>query len=290
MRTLIALSAIVLAFPCFAQEALNTESATQPAPNTIYVKPQFRFWRFGVGAAPPPGTPTNTPGVGTQGVSRAEPSVTVQMGLVKDLSFSLKVPMVIEERTFPAPPPDRDLSFALGRVDAQFKLRVYRSDTSSLDTIRAVVYAGALMPSGDDNVAPQTVDPYAGFSAMIIRGRFGLTQSLRYTITTSGGSWEYKNLGGDGPADALKYDTALMFRLAPSEFNAENSGEAWYASLEVNGLYETNGDNEILLSPGLLYEAQRFAAEFSIGLPVVQDVRHRPPLEFQFSAGLRFVF
>lgn len=287
MRTLSACIALALAVPCFAQEALNTESATQPAPNTVYVKPQFRYWRFGVGANPTPSTSPNAPGVGTQGVSRAEPSMAVQMGLVKDVSFSLKVPMIIEDRTFPA---DRDLSFALGRVDAQFKLRVYRSDTSSLDTIRAVIYAGALMPSGDDNVAPQTVDPYAGFSAMIIRDRIGITQSIRYTITTSGGSWEYKNLGGDGPADALKYDTALMYRLAPSAFTAENSGEAWYASLEVNGLYETNGDNEILLSPGLLYEAQRFAAEFSVGLPVVQDVRHRPPLEFQFSAGLRFVF
>lgn len=287
MRTLVATSLLLCAIPCMAQEALNTESATQPAPGTVYVKPQFRFWRFGVGANPTPSTPPNTPGVGTQGVSRAEPSVTAQMGLVKDLSFSLKVPMVIEERTFPA---QRDLSFALGRLDAQLKYRIYRSDTSSLDTIRAVIYAGALMPGGDDNVTPQTVDPYAGVSAMIIRGRFGLTQSIRYTITTSGGSWEYKNLGGDGPADALKYDTAVMYRLSPSEFTAENSGNAWYASLEVNGLYETNGDNEILLSPGLLYEAQRFAAEFSIGLPVVQDVRHRPPLEFQFSAGLRFVF
>jgi len=284
VRTLIALAALVLSLPCLAQEALNTESATQPAPNTVYVKPQFRFWRFGVG--PVPSSPS-APGAGTQGVSRAEPSMTVQMGLVKDLSFSLKVPMIIEERTFPV---DRELSFALGRVDAQFKLRVFRSDTSSLDTVRAVVYAGALMPSGDDNVAPQTVDPYAGFSAMIIRGRLGVTQSIRYTITTSGGGWEYKNLGGDGPADALKYDTALMYRLSPSEFTAQNSGEAWYVSLEVNGLYETNGDNEILLSPGLLYEAQRFAAEFSVGLPVVQDVRHRSPLEFQFSAGLRFVF
>lgn len=261
-----------------AQEAINTESATQPGVGTLYVKPQFRLWRYGVSrdhASP------------VQGVTRTETSVTLQYGLAKDWSLSLKVPAVVQEQTLPA---SRNLTASIGQVEALFKLRVYRSDTSALDTVRAVVYGGAMLPSGDDTVAPQSIDPFVGASVMLIRGRFGVTQSLRYTVTTGADSWKWIAPGTRSAADYLRYDTALMYRVFPAEFTAENSASAWYASLELNGQYETSGDNEMLLAPGLLYEAKRFAAEFSVGVPIVKDVRDRPATQLQVSVGLRFVF
>ncbi|MBY0113518.1 MAG: hypothetical protein K2Y21_11900 [Phycisphaerales bacterium] len=261
-----------------AQEAINTESATQPGVGTLYVKPQFRVWRYGV---------SRDPASPVQGVTRVESSVTLQYGLAKDWSLSLKVPAVVQEQTFPA---SRNLAASIGQIEAMFKLRVYRSDTSALDTVRAVVYGGAMLPSGDDTVAPQSVDPFVGASVMLIRGRWGLTQSLRYTVTTGADSWKWIAPGTRSAADSLRYDTALMYRVFPAEFTAENSSSAWYASLELNGQYETSGDNEILLAPGLLYEAKRFAAEFSVGLPIVKDVRDRPATQLQVSVGLRFVF
>lgn len=261
-----------------AQEAINTESATQPGVGTLYVKPQFRLWRYGV---------SRDPASPVQGVTRAEPSVTLQYGIAKDWSLSLKLPAVVQEQTFPS---SRNLAASIGQIEAMFKLRVYRSDTSALDTVRAVVYAGAMLPGGDDTVAPQSVDPFIGASVMLIRGRFGVTQSLRYTVTTGADSWKWIAPGVRSAADALRYDTALMYRVWPGAFTAENSSSAWYASLELNGQYETSGDNEILLAPGVLYEAKRFAAECSVGVPIARRVRDRPATQFQLSIGLRFVF
>lgn len=273
------IAALVLAGePALAQEAINTESATQPGVGTLYVKPQFRLWRYGV---------SRNPASPVQGATRAETSVTLQYGLAKDWSLSVKVPAVVQEQSFPA---TRNLAASLGQIEALFKLRVYRSDTSALDTVRAVVYAGAMLPGGDDTVSPQSIDPVIGASAMVIRGRWGLTQSLRYTVTTGADSWKWIAPGVRSAADSLRYDSALMYRVAPASFTAENSASAWYASLELNGQYETSGDNEILLAPGLLYEAQRFAAEFSIGFPILRDVRDRPATQLQVSVGLRFVF
>lgn len=269
---------VALGHAAHAQEAINTESATQPGVGTLYVKPQFRLWRYGV---------SRDPASSVQGVTRAESSVTLQYGLAKDWSLSLKVPGVVQEQTFPA---SRNLTASIGQTEALFKLRVYRSDTAALDTVRAVVYGGAMLPSGDKTVAPQSIDPFIGASVMLIRGRWGLTQSLRYTVTTGANSWEWIAPGMRSSADYLRYDTALMFRVFPAEFTAENSASAWYGSLELNGQYETSGDNEILLAPGLLYEAKRFAAEFSVGFPIVKDVRDRPATQLQVSVGLRFVF
>jgi len=278
MRLVAALAVILVSAPALAQEAINTESATQPGVGSLYVKPQFRLWRYGV---------SRDPASSVQGVTRAEASVTLQYGVAKDWSLSLKVPAVVQEQTFPA---SRNLAASIGQIEALFKFRVYRSDTSALDTVRAVVYGGAMLPSGDDTVAPQSVDPFIGASVMLIRGRWGLTQSLRYTVTTGADSWKWIAPGAPSAADYLRYDTALMYRVFPAEFTAENSSSAWYASLELNGQYETSGDNEILLAPGLLYEAQRFAAEFSVGFPIVKDVRDRPATQLQVSVGLRFVF
>lgn len=280
----LAIASTALPAASHAQEALNTESATQPGPGTFYLKPQFRLWRFG---AAPAGT-SNPP---VQGITRTELSATLQYGLAKDWSMSVKVPQIIETRTFPAGPTGgQETSFALGQIEALFKYRIYRSDTGSLDTFRAVLYGGAMLPSGDSNIAPQSVDPFLGISAMIIRGRWGLTQSIRYTLATGDGAWDWLSAAADTKADVLRYDTALMFRLQPSTFTAENSGSAWYASLELNGAYETSGNNQLLLAPGLLYEATRFAAECSVGLPIAQRVNDQPKIQLQISAGLRFVF
>ena len=123
------------ATPALAQEAINTESATQPGVGTLYLKPQFRLWRYGV---------SRDPASSVQGVTRAESSVILQYGLAKDWSLSLKVPAVVQEQTFPA---SRNLAASIGQIEALFKFRVYRSDTAALDTVRAVVYGGAMLPN-----------------------------------------------------------------------------------------------------------------------------------------------
>ena len=60
--------------------------------------------------------------------------------------------------------------------------------------------------------------------------------------------------------------------------------------LELNGLYETNGDNQIFLSPGVLYEATTWALEASVQLPIFQDLADRPETDVVVVVGVRLLF
>ena len=55
-------------------------------------------------------------------------------------------------------------------------------------------------------------------------------------------------------------------------------------------MYETNGDHEILLAPGVMYEARSFAVELSVQLPLLQEIDHRPKTDFTVTLGLRMLF
>jgi hypothetical protein len=110
---------------------------------------------------------------------------------------------------------------------------------------------------------------------------------LQYKFNTGGD--EFNTRAGDGPDDALRYESSYLFRLAPAEYESTTTG-AWYLMAEMLGLYETNGDNEILLGPGILYEARSYALEATISLPVVRDVDHRPETEFMVTVGFRILF
>ena len=58
---------------------------------------------------------------------------------------------------------------------------------------------------------------------------------------------------------------------AASRSHAPTEPTALNAVLELNGLYETNGDNELLLSPGIQYVTQRWILEATVQLPVWQE-------------------
>ena len=58
----------------------------------------------------------------------------------------------------------------------------------------------------------------------------------------------------------------------------------------MNGAYETNGDNEVLISPGILYEAVSWAFEASVQLPLARDLDHRPETDFSVLFGVRLLF
>jgi len=90
-------------------------------------------------------------------------------------------------------------------------------------------------------------------------------------------------------ADLFCWDAAYLYRVTPAEFTAETDG-AWYALCELNGLYETNGDAELFVSPGLMYEAARWTLELSVQVPVWQSLDHRPAAEYLLSVGLRFAW
>jgi hypothetical protein len=63
-----------------------------------------------------------------------------------------------------------------------------------------------------------------------------------------------------------------------------------FGVLELNGIYETNGDNELFLSPGLQYKKKRMTLEATVQIPVWQDLDNRPESDLLVGAGIRLRF
>ena len=111
---------------------------------------------------------------------------------------------------------------------------------------------------------------------------------VRHDERGSGGD-EAHNFGGEGPSDALWFNSAYVYRFYPAAYSSDSNG-AWYLTTELNGLYETNGDVELRVSPGIMYEGRRFAFEAMAQLPLWDDVDHRAELDFGFGLGFRLTF
>jgi hypothetical protein len=260
--------------PAMAQEATNTPAATQPAVGKLYLRERLQYVRFGYDPSPE-----------QREVDKFLAITTLTYGLARDLSASVEVPFEYEAVEHPDRSTDREAG--VGDVLLQLKYRPLQIDLNPLDSVRLAIYGGVEVPSGDGDFSSHSFDPMLGAVFTAILGRHGFNQSVSYKFNTGGD--EFGTRPGDGPDDALRYDTAYLFRLHPEAYGPE-TGAAVYLTCELNGLYETNGDNEVLLGPGLLYEARTFALEASVGLPIVQDVDERPRTEMMVTLGFRILF
>ncbi|MEO0588098.1 MAG: hypothetical protein AAF078_10705, partial [Planctomycetota bacterium] len=126
-----------------------------------------------------------------------------------------------------------------------------------------------------------------GLSMTHIRGRHGFGGAVRYKVNTDS---EPNPLGpGNGDSDVLTYDASYLYRLDPVAYTASTTAST-YLQIEINSLYEMDGDRRTLLSPGLLFEAQTWAAEVSVQLPVDQRMTDSADLRFGLVAGVRLLF
>jgi len=167
------------------------------------------------------------------------------------------------------------------------KWRFWNEDTGPLDTARAALVGGMDVRTGDNPFTADAYSPVVGAAYTQIRGRHGLNLSAMWKVTTGGN--DFPVFPGESTADFGKYDVSYLYRLVPRVYSAETRG-AWYAIAELNGLYETNGDHELFLSPGLMYEGRTWALEMSLQLPVQESVEHRPDTDYMVMAGVRFSF
>lgn len=253
-----------------AQQANLTPAATQPAVGRLTLNTQYRFTRH--------------EGQGRE-VDVHEAITSLTLGLAPTVSASLTVPVMAEvDRS--GGPGDEDAAGA-GDLRLALKWRFWQYDPGGLDTTRAAVFGGVELPTGTGELSSHSTDPFLGVVYMIVRGRHGFNQSASYQVNT--GDREGRVQAGANGDDLVEVRSAYLYRLAPEAYAADTEG-SWYATVELEGFYETNGDTEVLLSPGLLYEGRRWAGELGVRLPVAEDVDHRPGVEWGMYAGVRVLF
>jgi hypothetical protein len=261
-----------LAGPVAAQEATSTPAATQPSVGKWYLRQLVELIDKGVF----PADDGSVDGDGSQGDMLVVDTVLAR-GLLRNLSASLAVPVIWPRKG----------DTGVGDLALAVKWRPYQRDLGPVDSVRFAIYGGVEIPSGDSAASSRSWDPFAGGVLTAILGRHGFNQSLAFK--RNNGTDAVPLRVGDGPADALRYDTAYLFRIDPPAYTADTRA-ATYLTLELGGLYETSGDNEILLGPGLLYEARTYALEATVRWPVVQDLRRRANTDLVVTLGYRLLF
>lgn len=257
-----------------AQEALSTPAATMPGPGSAMVRLQFMAMDFDEG-------PSGAPRDGRELLVQSMASYGVAPGMAIDL----RVPFVARSLDF-AGAPDGD-DEGVGDPAVAWRWRVWKRDTSPIDTSRVVVSLGTELPVGDRDVSSHSFDPFAGVAYTQIRGHHGFSAGLGLKWNT--GDDDFALVGGDGPSDAVRVDAAYVYRLWPERFS-QSPDAAGYAVLEANVLYETNGDQETYVAPGYLYEGSTWAWEIGVQIPAWIDVDHRAEPRGMFVVGVRYLF
>jgi hypothetical protein len=256
-----------------AQEAMYTAAATMPSKGTLLLREQYHYYAQGADRYG-----------GTDRTIRHQLMTSLALGLERGLALYVDVP--VETRVS-----SRSAARGFGRttetlvpeVNATLKWRFYQDDSGGVDTTRIALLGGVRL----DTDTQLSLNPHIGIVYTRVWGRHGFNQELHYTLNTS--SDRTANFGGDGSADALASNTAYLYRIYPERYTSESTG-AWYATIELNSLYETSGDFEMRLSPGLMFEGREFGFEIMAQLPVYQRVRHRSELDFAIGIGIRFLF
>lgn len=260
-----------------AQEAMYTEAATMPSPGVFVLRPQLNFWRFGY-----------NPGDNTERTDRLEVLTSLQIGIARGLSFTVEAPVEFEE-TIDAADGSEDHDQGVEDIGLTFKYRFFKDDTGGVDTVRAALLLGAHVASGDDHdFSSQSVNPHVGAVATVVCGRHGFNQDVDFRINT-GGDDDDNAGGGRGLSDAFSHNTAYLFRISPEQYTPETFGSL-YVTVELNGIWETNGDYELKWSPGIMFEAASFAVEIMAQLPLYHDLEHRAELDFSVGVGVRVTF
>ena len=302
-RFLFALGVVAL-FGCVtrAQQAIHTDAAVQPSAGHLLFREQFTFGSLG----------RDPTGFGHQ-VREYIATTDLTYGVTSHFALTAVIPVMWQSVDssvvdhgghgghggggipfpFPFPEPGTTTAHPLGSdfglddVTVGFKWRLYERDFGPIDTLRFSLLGGVQTPTGEDAYSSDSWDPIIGGVISYIEGRNGVNASLQWKFNT--GKHPVNLHAGMGEDDALFYNASYLFRLFPDAYSS-TSRSATYLVMEANGVYETNGDNEILLGPGVMWEAKNLAIEFSIQGPVYQEIENRPKTNVTITVGVRFLF
>lgn len=175
----------------------------------------------------------------------------------------------------------------LGDVAVGWKWRFHEEDLGPVDTVRTSLSLGATLPTGADRHTADEVVPFGELARMRITGRLGLGSSL--ALRGAGAPYKRPLWSGETGEASLRAAGALVWRLDPVAYT-DAFEAATYLTLEAIGTAEDDGDTELAIAPGILYEAPSFAAELSLALPAHSDVTDRPESRGALLFGLRFLW
>jgi len=271
---LFAAACMLAALPAAAQEVTHTPSATAPSPGVFTYRQLGQYTRFDGARAD-----------GSFTVNQFVSEHVLAVGITPDLTAMLHLPMIY--RDFNEPTTSDSESTGFGDAMLMFKYRFYRDDRGIIDTTRISLLLGLEIPTYDEGFSSDSFDPLIGLAMTVLDGRHGYGASVLYKWNT--GDQPNPIDFGVQDADALRVDGSYLYRLDPPAYT-ETTTASTYLMLEANGRYETNGDWEVLLSPGILYEATDYAIEFALRIPVGQELDHRPEPRWGLTAGVRILF
>ena len=253
----------------YAQAPINSNVALQPSKDGLIIRQQFRYTKGEQSRST-----TNLD------IELASTDTTLVYGVSDKLTLILDTPLVlsrrIENRTTGRD--DTDSGFA----DLRFlsKIRLFRNDFGPNDTTRFDLIGGLEIPTGRDEFRSDSIDPILGGVFTHVEGRHAFDADA---------TWKFNTGSGDRGTDLLKYDLAYLYRLSPETY-ASMRPTAIFGSVELNGFYETNNDNELFVSPGIQYVMTRWIIEATVQIPVWQDLNHRVERDFIVGIGFRVQF
>lgn len=285
MKWRFAMTALVILITCgicdraLAQAPIWGEAAMQPSPHTALLHEMLIYRRYDERAIDDGG--------------RAEEFTALSQfsyGVTAELAFRFDLPVTYRDETAgdSGGGGEADDEFGIGDSQILAKYRIWKNDTAATDTQRLALLGGLVIPGTDDafsmDSSNDSFNPILGIVYSQVTGRHGFNADLLFEFDTDWGD------GGDvETVNTLRYDTSYLFRIAPEAYTDQTKG-AWYVVAELNGWYETNGDNQLFFSPGVMYEAKRITLDASIMIPVWQDLDHRVEMDIVLAIGARISF
>lgn len=235
-------------------------------------------------------------------------SIGAAYGITDNLSIGLSLPYVqragIRESEHSHAPGGAAINTVAERGDSAglgdlTVLAKYRFAHDIQRGLQGALLFGARLPTGDTRATSTdgerfetseqpgsgSLDPLLGFALSRSFSRVSLDASLVYAFATNGA--QDTKLG-----NRASYNLGVSYRIAGDDephhhgaAAAPHAHHAWDAVLELNGEWEGrqkirgiadpySGGNVVYLSPGVRWASTRgWAAVFSIGLPVYQNIR-----------------
>lgn len=262
--------ALTLAMTGRAQSPINAPGAMQPSTGTGVIHEMFLYRDLG-------NNPTSNE------VSANEYAAITQIAYGVSHNFALQFDAPLVYRDFRLAGGGSDDDFNIADMTLLAKYRLWQDDPAATDTQRFSVIGGLQIPGKIDfqtDSSSDAWDPIIGGVYSIVHDRHGFNASAL---------WEFYTGDNEDDSDSLRYDLSYLFRISPEEYSAETTG-AWYAVLELNGNYGTNGDNQLFLSPGVMYESRKFTLDATVMIPVWQDLDYRADVEIAAGFGVRISF